>query len=120
MKPDCFPFAGTDVELLLECRLTPLRRRRPLRVVEATTDHQARVTRIPQHRDDFAAFKDKITYVVADDLPTVEPTTSSGAQPPSTTHRLTTSQLNGHHGSCSLNTDTRCKSATCACAAGKE
>jgi len=73
---DAFPFAGTDTELLLlECRLTELYDAvDAFIVVEANVDHQdhPKPLNYRDHQDQFAAWKDKITYVVAEDLPTAE------------------------------------------------
>jgi len=76
VKLDCFPFAGTDVELaLLECRLSTLYDCVDhFVIVEATTDHQghAKPLHYLNNRDRYDQWKDKLTYVVVDDLPTVE------------------------------------------------
>lgn len=73
---DTFPFAGTETELLLlECRLTELYDViDQFVIVEATTDHQGhpKPLNYAEHIDQYAAWKDKITYVIADDLPSVE------------------------------------------------
>jgi len=73
---DTFPFAGTDVELLLlECRLHTLADVVDhFVIVEATTDHQghAKPLHYLEHRDRYDQWKDQLTYVVADDLPSVE------------------------------------------------
>jgi hypothetical protein len=71
---DAFPFAGSPTELLLlECRLTELYDAvDAFVIVEATTDHQghAKPLNFYDHYDRFAPWKDKIVYIVADDLPT--------------------------------------------------
>lgn len=79
MRPkiyDAFPFAGTPSELLLlECRLTELYDAvDKFIIVEATTDHQGHPKSLNylDHSDRFDQWKDKIAYVVADDLPSVE------------------------------------------------
>ena len=73
---DCFPFAGSETELLLlECRLTELYDAvDAFVIVEAHVDHQdhPKPLRYLEHEDRFAAWKDKITYVVAEYLPTLE------------------------------------------------
>lgn len=77
MRPrrfDAFPFAGSPTELLLlECRLTELYDViDQFIVVEANVDHQdhPKPLNYLAHRDRFAAWEDKITYVVAETLPT--------------------------------------------------
>src|SRR6185369_4921336 len=79
MRPrrfDAFPFAGTPVELaLLECRLTELSDVVDrFIIVEATTDHMGRSKPLNYLENEcrFKPWADQITYVVADDLPTVE------------------------------------------------
>jgi hypothetical protein len=73
---DSFPFAGTDPELLmLECRLTELYDVvDAFIIVEATVDHQGRPKPLNflEHQDRYAQWADKLTYVIADRLPTVE------------------------------------------------
>jgi len=73
---DAFPFAGSETELLLlECRLTELYEAVDgFIVVEAPLDHQGQPKPLNyrENEDRFAPWKDKITYVVADDLPTAE------------------------------------------------
>lgn len=78
MRPrvlDAFPFAGTDTELLLlECRLTELYDAVDhFIVVEAPVDHQGHQKPLNylDHQDRYAPWKDKITYVVAEAMPTV-------------------------------------------------
>ena len=77
MRPrvfDAFPWAGTPTELLLlECRLTELYDTvDAFIVVEARVDHQdhPKPLHYLDHQDEFAAWKDKIVYVVAEALPT--------------------------------------------------
>lgn len=73
---DAFPFAGTPTELLLlECRLTELydvvdR----FIVVESEMDHQghSKPLNFVENADMFKAWADKITYVVATEMPTVD------------------------------------------------
>lgn len=81
---DCFPFAGTPTELLLlECRLTELYDAVDgFVIVEATVDHQdhPKSLRFREHADRYAPWKDKITYVVADRLPTLEEDPGSWAR----------------------------------------
>jgi len=79
MKPrrfDAFPYAGSPTELLLlECRLTELYDAVDgFVIVEATVDHQGKPKPLNfrENRDRFDQWKDKITYVVADDLYTAE------------------------------------------------
>jgi beta-1,4-mannosyl-glycoprotein beta-1,4-N-acetylglucosaminyltransferase len=79
MKPrrfDAFPFAGTPTELLLlECRLTELTDVVDrFIIVEATTDHMGKSKPLNYLENEcrFKPWADQITYVVADDLPTVE------------------------------------------------
>lgn len=73
---DAFPFAGSDTELLLlECRLTELYDAVDgFVVVEGSVDHQgkAKPLNFQEHRDRYDQWKDKIHYVIADDLPTAE------------------------------------------------
>jgi hypothetical protein len=72
---DTFPFAGTDVELLLlECRLSTLYDVVDhFVIVEATTDHQghAKPLHFLNNRERYDQWKDKLCYIVADDLPSV-------------------------------------------------
>lgn len=72
---DTFPFAGTDTELLLlECRLTELYDAvDAFVIVEATVDHQdhPKPLRFLEHADRYDQWKDKILYVVAEQLPTL-------------------------------------------------
>jgi beta-1,4-mannosyl-glycoprotein beta-1,4-N-acetylglucosaminyltransferase len=79
MKPrvfDCFPFAGTPTELLLlECRFDELYRAvDAFVVVEATVDHQdhPKDLRWPANADRYEQWADKVVYVVADRLPTLD------------------------------------------------
>ncbi len=79
MRPrrwDAFPFAGSPTELLLlECRLTELYDSVDgFILVEGTLNHQGKPKPLNyrEHQGRFAAWKDKITYVVADSLPTAE------------------------------------------------
>lgn len=79
MRPrrfDAFPFAGSPTELLLlECRLTELYDVMDgFIIVEGTVDHQgnSKPLNYREHEDRFAPWKDKITYVIADDMPTAE------------------------------------------------
>lgn len=73
---DCFPFAGTPTELLLlECRLTELYDAVDgFIIVEATVDHQdhPKPLNYIEHECRFKQWSDKIHYVVADRLPTLE------------------------------------------------
>lgn len=73
---DTFPFAGTPTELLLlECRLTELYDAvDAFVIVEANVDHQdhPKPLNFLEHQDQFAAWKDKICYVVAETLPTLQ------------------------------------------------
>jgi hypothetical protein len=78
MRPrvfDCFPFCGSATELLLlECRLTELYDAvDAFVIVEARVDHQdhPKPLNFVEHQDRYAAWKDKITYVVAETLPTL-------------------------------------------------
>jgi hypothetical protein len=72
-RVDAFPFAGTPTELLLlECRLTELFDVvDAFVIVEATTDHQdhPKPLNYMENRERFAAWQDKIVYIVADGLP---------------------------------------------------
>ena len=79
MRPrryDCFPFAGSETELLLlECRLTELYDVfDAFVVVEATVDHQYHPKELNylEYECRFAPWRDKIVYVVADGLPSPE------------------------------------------------
>lgn len=78
MKPrviDAFPWAGTPAELLLlECRLTELydvvdR----FMIVEAKVDHQDHPKDLNylEHECRYAPWRDKITYVVAENMPSL-------------------------------------------------
>lgn len=73
---DCFPFAGNPTELLLlECRLTELYDAVDgFVIVEATVDHQdhPKPLHYREHEDRYAQWADKIHYVAADRLPTLE------------------------------------------------
>lgn len=73
---DAFPFAGTPTELLLlECRLTELYDTvDKFVIVEAMVDHQGneKPLNFLDHQDQYAQWADKIAYVVADQMPTVE------------------------------------------------
>ncbi len=78
MKPrrfDSFPFAGTPAELLLlECRFTELYESvDQFIIVEATVTHmdEPKPLVFRENREQFAPWKDKITYVIADRLPTM-------------------------------------------------
>lgn len=72
---DAFPFAGTPTELLLlECRLTELYDAvDQFIIVEARVDHQdhPKPLNYLDHQDRYAPWKDKITYVVADPMPSL-------------------------------------------------
>ncbi len=77
MRPrrfEAFPFAGNEVELnLLECRLVELADVvDQFIIVEAKVDHQDHPKELNylEHECRFSAWRDKITYVIADDLPT--------------------------------------------------
>ncbi len=73
---DCFPFAGTPTELLLlECRLTELYESVDrFVIVEATVDHQdhPKPLRYRENEERYARWADKITYQVADSLPSLD------------------------------------------------
>lgn len=73
---DAFPFAGTTNELLLlECRLTELYDAvDQFIIVEATVDHQDHRKRLNyrDHACRYAQWADKITYVVAENMPSLE------------------------------------------------
>jgi hypothetical protein len=81
---DCFPFVGSETEmLLLECRLTELydvidR----FVIVEANVDHQdhPKPLNFQAQSDRFDQWKDKIHYVVADTLPTLAEDAGSWAR----------------------------------------
>ena len=69
---DCFPF-NNELDLL-ECRLTELYDSVDgFVLVEATVDHQdhAKPLWFAEHRERYAQWTDKITHVVADDLPSL-------------------------------------------------
>lgn len=72
---DAFPFAGTETELLLlECRLTELYDAvDAFVIVEATVDHQDHPKPLAylDHQDRFGQWADKISYVIAKDLPSM-------------------------------------------------
>lgn len=79
MKPrkfDCFPFAGSPTELLLlECRLTELYESvDKFVIVEANVDHQdhPKPLNYLENKGQFEQWADKIHYVIADRLPTLE------------------------------------------------
>jgi beta-1,4-mannosyl-glycoprotein beta-1,4-N-acetylglucosaminyltransferase len=82
---DAFPFAGNDTELLLlECRLTELYDTVDhFVIVEATVDHQdvPKPLNFLEHRERFDQWKDKIHYVVADDLPHIPPGETHATDP---------------------------------------
>lgn len=73
---DAFPFGGSPTELLLlECRLTELAEAVDnFIIVEADVDHQGhpKALNYMENRERFAAWQDKIVYIVASGLPTVE------------------------------------------------
>jgi hypothetical protein len=73
---DCFPFGGSPTELLLlECRLTELYGAVDgFVIVEADTDHQGhpKAYNFLENEARFAQWADKIAYVKATGLPTVE------------------------------------------------
>lgn len=72
---DSMPFAGSPTELLLlECRLTELYDAvDAFIIVESPRDHQdhPKPLNYRENVDRFAAWKDKITYVVWDEMPTL-------------------------------------------------
>lgn len=73
---DAFPFAGSPSELLLlKCRLTELYDAvDAFIIVEGRIDHQdhAKPLNYLDHQDEFAEWKDKIQYVVAETLPSID------------------------------------------------
>lgn len=78
MRPrriDTFPFAGTPTELLLlECRLTELYDVMDhFVIVEATVNHQdvSKPLNYLENECRYKQWADKITYVVADDMPSI-------------------------------------------------
>jgi beta-1,4-mannosyl-glycoprotein beta-1,4-N-acetylglucosaminyltransferase len=82
---DAFPFAGTPTELLLlECRLTELYDVVDhFIVVEATVDHQdkPKPLNFPDNAELFKPWADKITYVIADQMPHIAPGESHQQDP---------------------------------------
>ncbi len=73
---DAFPFGGSPTEmLLLECRFTELYDAVDAFIlVEADSDHQGhpKPWNYAEHKDQFAQWADKITYVQATELPSAE------------------------------------------------
>jgi hypothetical protein len=81
---DCFPFAGTDTELLLlECRLEELYEAVDrFVIVEAHVDHQdhPKPLRYRENEERYARWADKVFYQVADRLPTLDDDPGSWAR----------------------------------------